>query len=423
MMKIINNYIIILITIIISVGCGVVLFMIDNRLYILCGVILIWLIVKIINIYNEPRRRFEYLVDALNCNDFTINFYAEDNSVNEMLNKIRDLVAVYKDKTIEQERYYKLIFDNLNIGILIINERGGVTQVNNGMYTILGLDVITHINQIADISVELANSILNVEPSEPQQVVIKNSLITVTLLITTSYIKHSDQKLKLILVSNMESALERRDSQAWSKLIRVLTHEIMNSLAPIRSLSDALILLNRDEDINQHLITINQTSKSLISYVHNFRYINSITRVNKAPFEVKPLLNKLISLSCSEDINVTVNLNPSDIMLFADENLVLQVLLNILKNSVQATECRSDKRISVDGYIREDESVIIEISNNGCEIDGEVVKNLFLPFFTTKADGKGVGLNISKQIMELHGGLLSLTVNEPERVTFTLVFK
>ncbi len=290
------------------------------------------------------------------------------------------------------------------------------------MREIVGLHILTHINQISKVSQDLAEEITQSQPYQSRQATIKKELGDRALSIVASYVTHSERELKVVVVGDLNSALERREVEAWSRLTRVLTHEVMNSLAPITSLSETLITMNDDPQLAQGLSTIYQTNRNLISFVEGYRHFTTVQTPIKSSFEIKPLIDSTISLICPEDIEVSVDVSPTDIMLYADENRVLQVLVNLLKNSVQAIYNNTEKRIEAKVYIREDESVAIEISNNGPMIEPDVVENLFVPFFTTRSNGRGIGLSLSKQIMQLHNGTLLLSCNNPDRVTFSAIF-
>lgn len=238
-----------------------------------------------------------------------------------------------------------------------------------------------------------------------------------------STVELNENELKIVAVSSLDSALDRKEIETWSKLTRVLTHEIMNSLSPITSLSETLLSMNHSAEMQQGLETIVLTNKSLVSFVENYRSFTTIQKPVKHPFEIKPILQNLLRLICPSDVEYGLSVEPENTMIFADENQVLQVVVNLLKNAVQAIENNKEKRIEVRVYIREDENVVIEVSNNGPQIAADVVENLFTPFFTTRKGGKGIGLSVSKRIMQLHSGSLTLVVNQIDRVTFSLIFK
>ncbi len=429
MRELFHNFKFVLLLLLISAG-GFVALLINSQYYYAAAsaVVVVWLIRRLLEIHRSSIDKIDFLFNALDNDDYTFDFTEfngsiKERSFNALLNRIKELLTRAKLRTIEQERYYEHIFDRMNCGILILDEaRGNIYQANRAMREIVGLHILTHINQISKVSQDLAEEIIQSQPYQSRQATIKKELGDRALSIVASYVTHSERELKVVVVGDLNSALERREVEAWSRLTRVLTHEVMNSLAPITSLSETLITMNDDPQLAQGLSTIYQTNRNLISFVEGYRHFTTVQTPIKSSFEIKPLIDSTISLICPEDIEVSVDVSPTDIMLYADENRVLQVLVNLLKNSVQAIYNNTEKRIEAKVYIREDESVAIEISNNGPMIEPDVVENLFVPFFTTRSNGRGIGLSLSKQIMQLHNGTLLLSCNNPDRVTFSAIF-
>lgn len=232
------------------------------------------------------------------------------------------------------------------------------------------------------------------------------------------------RRLRVVVVSDINSELSEMQIESWSKLTRILTHEIMNSLAPITSLSDTLLHIDRtmNADVAHGLDTISATSRRLMAFVENFRRFTKIPAPQKAPFEVRELLEHAMTLIATEGIRIRLDVEPADTMIYADQMLVGQVVVNLLKNAREAVGTRRDACIEITSRIDPQENVVIEISNNGGAIPAEVTENIFTPFFTTKPDGSGIGLSVSRRIMQLHNGSLRLTANTDNRVTFTLLF-
>ncbi len=382
----------------------------------------------VLSLYRASQQKINFMFSALECDDYTFKFSESSDNISEMalnalLNRIKELLANAKQRTIEQEKYYEYIFDRLNTGVVILNERGNIVQANQAMHELLDIDILAHINHIAKISEPLSQAILRCTDGETIEVAITTESGERAFSVVASIARIGEKELKIVAVSNLDSALDRKEVETWSKLTRVLTHEIMNSLSPITSLSETLLKMNRNTEMQQGLETIVQTNKSLISFVENYRNFTTIPKPVKHPFEIKPLLENLLGLICPEEISYSLSVEPENTMLFADENQVLQVVVNLLKNAVQAVENNPEKSIDVRVAIREDENITIEVSNNGPQISPEVVENLFTPFFTTRKGGKGIGLSVSKHIMQLHNGSLTLSANQANRVVFLLLFR
>ncbi len=409
--------------------CGSFISIYTNELYlsIALGLLSMVLLYCLLRIHKSTQKKVDFMFNAIACDDFSFNFpehkgSIKERSLNALLNRIKEIIIDAKVNAVEKEKYYEHIFNSIDTGILIINSDGKIFQSNEALSDMLGLKVITHINHISKVSPDLAMQISSIHPNEPLQASVETELGKTTLALSATYIMLKDNQMKLVAISNVDKALDKKEMESWSKLTRVLTHEIMNSLAPITSLSESLIELNKDPRLAQGLSTIHQTNKSLASFVDSYRNFTRIQQPVKTPFEIAPLIDNIISLLCTKDVNVSVDMNPHDIMIYADENQILQVLVNLIKNACQAIEEQSHKEIKIKAYVREDENVVVEITNNGPAIDDSAVENLFIPFFTTKKGGKGVGLAISKQIMQHHNGQLTLSSNREGEVSFTLLF-
>ena len=222
----------------------------------------------------------------------------------------------------------------------------------------------------------------------------------------------------------MTGQARRKERQSWSKLIRVLTHEIMNTITPIASLSDTLLTFDGvDEDIKNGLSTISESSKGLIKFVDSYRNLTRVAPPVKKAFYFKELAERVISLTREQAaINgaaCTYEELSADIILYADEGQITQILINLVKNAVQA-EARN---VVITAQLTPSEQTVISVSNDGLPISRESQDEIFVPFFTTKQEGTGIGLSLSRQIMRLHNGSLSLTRSDAKETVFTLTFK
>lgn len=235
------------------------------------------------------------------------------------------------------------------------------------------------------------------------------------------------KELRVISVGNIHDELDRKEAESWEKLTRILTHEIMNSLAPVTSISHTLLSSSGDaETMRQGLETIHSTSDRLLRFVDSFRAVTRIPTPQKAPFYLSELVSEALALTQRDNIKVEVNIEPEDTMLYADRALMSQVMVNLLKNATEALseqEAVADRIITIHSSIDSEERIQIEVTNNGAAIPDEVAENIFTPFFTTKTDGSGIGLAVSRQILRLHGGSLRLKHNTDSRVTFAIVIE
>lgn len=240
------------------------------------------------------------------------------------------------------------------------------------------------------------------------------------------------EHLRILALNDINNELDEKEIDSWIRLTRVLTHEIMNAVTPITSLSDTLLGLTEaqasKEEIRNGLQTISSTGKGLLSFVESYRKFTRIPTPEPSLFYVKSFIERMVELARHQhpDVRVTfhTDIAPSDLILYADENLVSQVVINLLKNAIQAIESdkNTDKEghINIRAYCNEAEAILIEISNNGPAIPNDIAEHIFIPFFTTKEGGSGIGLSISRQIMRLSGGNLSLLPGK--ETTFILKF-
>ena len=238
------------------------------------------------------------------------------------------------------------------------------------------------------------------------------------LSIRVSEMTLQDKHVRILAINDINSELDDKEIDSWIRLTRVLTHEIMNSVTPITSLSDTLLSLHEDADseIRNGLEVISTTGKTLISFVESYRKFTHIPTPEPSLFYVQKFAERMINLARHHNnypnITINISIEPADLIVYADENLITQVVLNLLKNGMQAIGSEQpDGRIELKAYCNPDESVVIEVSNNGPVIPPEEAEHIFVPFFTTKEGGSGIGLSISRQIMRLSGGSIALKSN------------
>lgn len=414
------------------VGTGAAVWLFIAKLYpygAMAALLAAWAFVRLLKLYTKSVRKATFMFNAIENDDFAFAFnenpsQVDDAVLNAALNRIKDILTDAKHWVIEREKYYELIMESVRTGIVTINDAGSVHQVNGEALRIFGLPVLTHINQLKLIDSAITDAMFNIRPGEKLQLTFANERGEVAISFVASEVSVRDEVLKIVAITDINNELAEKELESWMRLIRVLTHEIMNSLAPITSLSDTLIdISGEDTDVSKGLHTINATSKSLISFVESYRKFTFIPAPAKTLFEVKSFIERAVSLqSAGPEVRIACSITPEDMLVYADEDLAGQVVMNILKNAVQAVAARGGGEISVESYLDDNENIIISISNDGGAIPAEIAENIFMPFFTTKEGGSGIGLSISRQIMRLHGGSLRLTSNSEEKVTFTLLF-
>ena len=348
--------------------------------------------------YRRTIGKVTFLFNAIDNLDFSFNFpeQGRDKLINESLNRIRRILETARHEAIERERYYEQIINAVSTGIMVVDERGCVLQHNDAALRLLGVETLTFESQAA------AN--LASEDFSKRE---------------TTAMLH-DKKVRIIAFSDIRNELSSREMESWTKLIRVLTHEIMNNVAPITSLSETLSHKANDNEIKEGLSVINSTGKQLLNFVDNYRRMTLIPKPQPKLFYVKPFLERMVAISkeYSKTSDIHQDISLPDLLLYADESLIAHVVTNILKNAVEA----GASAITIAAYTAPDDSVCIDISNNGKPIPTDEAQQIFVPFFTTKPTGSGIGLSISRQIMKQSGGSIELITSSDSTTLFRLKF-
>ncbi|SCQ17718.1 sensor histidine kinase [Tannerella forsythia] len=387
-----------------------------------------------VRLYRRNLRKVSFMFDAVDNNDYAFHYATarhatEERIINESLNRILQILLQAKADAKEREKYYEMIMNSVNTGIVVINEKGFVLQQNSESLRLLGLPVFTHIRQLERIDEKLAERFTDLQPGEKYHLSFRNERGAVNLSIRVSETVLKGERVKLIAMNDIHGEMEDKEVDTWIRLTRVLTHEIMNSVTPITSISSTLLSRHDEmkEELRNGLELISDTGKGLISFVESYRRFTHIPTPQPTLFYVGRFIERMTQLAShhhASHIAIQTDIRPDDLILYADEDLIGQVVLNLLKNAIQAIgPDHPDGQIMVRASCNSNESIVIEISNNGPAIPPEEAEHIFTPFFTTKEGGSGIGLSVARQIMRLSGGSISLKSNDPNhRTTFVLLF-
>ncbi|MBT3382514.1 MAG: ATP-binding protein [Prolixibacteraceae bacterium] len=324
-------------------------------------------------------------------------------------------------------------------GILTFDKNGFILHSNSLAKRLLSLDVLTHLNQLDKIDHKLFVSIKNIQPSEQGLVTFNNESGTIQLLIKASSFISEKKELMLLSVQDIKNELDEKELDSWRKLIRVMMHEIMNSITPITSLSESLARyfytdggIKSPSEINEKTIettirgleVIREQGKGLISFVDSYRKLTRLPKPEKKHFLAKTLIENINILSgsfeYSESIEIRFEVNPEELEILADEKLISQVLINLVKNAFQANAENNNAKVKIWSGIGESGRPEIRVIDNGPGITEDVLEKIFIPFFTTKENGSGIGLSLSRQIMQMHGGSLKV-ISTPGKVTMAVL--
>lgn len=407
-----------------------------------CIALSISCIILIFRRIHSVNRKLTYFFSALENEDYAIRFIENEGSVserflNQMLNQVKTIIQNTRLEIQQKEKYYELILSNINTGVIALNPKGFIVQCNQFALKLLGMEIFTHINQLRKVSTQLQSTIQKIQPGESWRISYTNERGTVQLVINANEIKLQGEKLLLLVINDIENEMDEKEIDSWIRLIRVLSHEIMNSIAPITSLSDTLSSMHKnssfsedDQDqIKQNTINglkvISETGKSLISFVESYRKFTRIPEPVKESIDLNEFIHRMVILCSMEPnfdkITIHTQIHPDHLKVYADPNLLGQVVLNLMKNAIQAMKAQTQGRLSIFAETEPaTHTVRIKISDNGPGIPPEIISEIFVPFFTTKPEGSGIGLSIARQIMRAHGGNIKVTSIPHQETTFTL---
>ena len=394
---------------------------------------LVWTVWSFYRLYTYHTRKVTFLLDAIENNDPAVHFYEQvvdkdASKVNVMLNRIAHILQNIKLETVQREKYYELIMDFVETGIVVLDDKGNVFQKNRKALDLLGMEVFTHVKQLSRVSEDLEKTFREIMPGQKIQVEHTNERERGVLRFRASLITIQDKPYRIIALNDISHELDEREIDSWIRLTRVLTHEMMNSLTPVTSLSEMLLTLpgaQKDEELRQGLETIHTTGRGLVNFVMSYRKLTRLPSPEPTLFDVRPFLERMVQLAKhqhpSPNVCITLEKVQEDLMLYADESMMTQVMTNLMKNAVQAIGPEKEGKIRLRAYCDEQDMVRIEVSNNGPKIAPEIAEQMFIPFFTTKEEGSGIGLSLSKQIMRLQGGNVSLLPYRDEWTTFVVM--
>jgi PAS domain S-box-containing protein len=374
------------------------------------------------------------MFDAIDNNDFTFQYAigrrsSDDRQLNELMNLFIRTMLQSKIETIKKENFYEQIIDSINIGIFVIDHNGYILQKNQKALSLLGLSVFTHVKHIKNVNEKLTQHLENIKSDDKFNISFTNERTAINLSVNISGTELNNKPVFIVTFNDINNELDEKELDSWIRLTRVMTHEIMNSITPITSISDTLLSMkaSTEEEVHNGLEVISKTGKGLISFVESYRKFTHIPPPQPTLFYVKNFIERMVMLSSHNNkypnIKWLTDIEPADLILYADENLISLVMINLLKNARQAIGHKKDGVITINVSCNSSESITIEVSNNGPAIPEEEAALIFTPFFTTKKDGSGVGLSVARQIMRLSGGNITLSSDYPAGITtFTLTF-
>ncbi|MCB2195658.1 MAG: ATP-binding protein [Bacteroidetes bacterium] len=412
------------------------------------SLVILWIleIIYLIWYLQRIQRDLIKFITAIKYNDVSISFHkkkkidkAFQSLYHELNNIIQDISEVRSEKETEHQ-YFQNTIKHIAIGILAFDETGKIEVCNESALKLLDKHSLKNISDLESVQVGLSNQFIKLKPGNNKLFKLNIDNEIIQLSVKTANFKIKSREIKLLSLQNIKSEIDQSEVDAWQKLIRVLTHEIMNSVSPIKLLSGSLIEMYEEnnqvktiEQIDHSTIensllglkTIRKRSEGLSNFVETYKNLTQIPKPKMKEFAVSDMFEHLKTLFNKDfqekAIDFSFSCNPKDLILHADEKLIEQVLINLMKNSSEALLSTKNSYLKITAELH-DEKPLIKVSDNGKGITHEEIDNIFIPFFTTKEKGSGIGLSLSRQIMHLHGGNIMVRSTPDVETIFTLTF-
>jgi two-component system, NtrC family, nitrogen regulation sensor histidine kinase NtrY len=420
-----------------------------NRSYILILALLgaiLFQVTKLMKELESSNENITSFLDSIRFDDLSQSFKTEsdDPTIQNLHRELNEAIAKLRMSRKEKDseyQFFKNIVQHVAIGLLTFKRDGSIQIMNTAAKRLLRITKADHIDDLKEVSETLVDTFLKLKTGGRELLQLKFGDETIQLSVFAIELTLRDEEVKLISMNNIQSELEEKEMEAWQNLVRVLTHEIMNSVTPISSLAgiveeDLKSRIDEQterpltkvelEDMYLSLQTINRRSGGLIRFVKEFKNLTHIPKPKLAEIAVKELLEELAHLHKKEladhAITITLKINPENLYISADKTMIEQVLINLLKNAIQAFDEQSDSEIWLTAYSNEKGRAVISVKDNGAGIDADALEKIFIPFFSTKKSGSGIGLSLSKQIMRQHEGSITVKSTLGEGTEFLLRF-
>jgi two-component system nitrogen regulation sensor histidine kinase NtrY len=412
---------------------------------VLLAPVLLYQLVEFYRYHFKAQKELEQFVESIKYRDFSRFFSIRKAPIE--LRSLRDgfnqITATFKEISKEKEtsfQYLQKILELVDTGILSFNiESGEIIWMNESLKKMLNLPYLKTIHSLINRDKELYGEVISLKPAESKISIVHLENRSFKILLSGTAFQTEGNKFMLIAFQNINEALDETESKAWQKLLGVMTHEIMNSVAPISSLSDTLKnrlqksiphLDNSDgaiHDLEIGIETIKRRSEGLLKFAETYRNLNKIVKPNLKKVYVRDLFENLYQLMQptleQKNIEMDIVLKDPGLAVEVDPSLIEQVLINLIVNAKEALKDRSDAMIVLSAALSNNNKVVIKVADNGSGIAKDVLENIFIPFFSTKKTGSGIGLSLCKQIMMLHKGNINVHSLPGEGTAFTLQFQ
>lgn len=409
--------------------------------------IVVFQVASLIRYLERTNRELANFLESIRFSEFTRTFQMQGmgSSFAELNNAFNEIMHDFQQVRSEKEEhfhYLQTILQNIDVSIIAYRQDGTIELINKAAKKLFQVSGLRNIQGLSDLSPELVNTLFRIKPGQRELVKVQDDDDFLQLAIYATNFKIKDKVVTLATIQNIQSVLEEQETEAWQKLIRVLTHEIMNSITPISSISATLdttlkqykkevsgITKIDNESIDElevALKTINKRSNGLLHFVDTYRNLTKIPNPNFKICSVSDIFKNVRLLLHDEisknKIDFQIHFEPEKLTVTVDEQLIEQVLINLVKNSIQALRSANNPIIKLSGFYNKRGHPTIQVYDNGVGIIPDVLEKIFIPFFTTKPSGSGIGLALSRQILRLHNGSITAQSIPGKETIFTLTF-
>ncbi len=406
--------------------------------------VIVFQVIDFYSFHRKAQEEVDQFVESIHYRDFSRHFDVKEaplelQSLRKGFNEINSTFKVISREKETQYQYLQKILELVNTGILSYDHAGGdIGWMNESFKKMLGIPYLKTIHSLERRDSVLYNEILALRPGQNNIVSITKDGNTFKTLLSATAFQTDGRVYKLIAFQDVNEALDETEAKAWQKLLSVMTHEIMNSVAPISSLAETMLhrlqasasYLKREpgamEDLELGIDTIRRRSEGLLKFAETYRNLNKITRPNLKKIFARDLFESLHTLMQptldQKNIDLEIILKDPALVLEADSNLIEQVLINLIVNAIEAVKDSAEPRITLTAMTAASGRVVIKMADNGTGMSAELIDNIFIPFFSTKKSGSGIGLSLCKQIMMLHKGNIQVQSFEGEGSAFMLHF-
>ncbi len=416
------------------------------RFSLICLFAIVFLTISLVSYLNTTNRKIRFFFDSVRNDDSNLSFPVETSNeglkeLYKSMNRVNQQIQQLKIENRQQEQYFRILLEHIATGIITYDDKGFILHANSSAKNLLSAEVLTHLQQIERIDQKLFQAINSIKPFERRLVAITREQGEIQLSLKATSFKTNNKEMVILSIQDIKNELDEKELDSWMKLIRVLMHEIMNSITPITSLSESLSNIYGTEGnpvlpenvtgktiaiTLQGLNVIKEQGKGLMSFVESYRKLTRLPEPEKKLFKMADLINRVEviynSFEKSDGIDLSFSLKDPDLEIFADQNLISQVLINLLKNAIEANENNPDGKIKIVAGVDINNHPEICVIDNGPGISEENIDEIFVPFFTTRKKGSGIGLSISRQIMKAHGGNLKVRSLPDKETVFCLSF-